>query len=190
MNLFVGNGMKWIVRTRSCYNLILFGYKSSGKTYFGKLLSQELGCGFVDTDQLVEDFYEKKFCKRLNCRQISIQIGEEGFRQLERYVIDSLEGVTNTVIAVGGGVVLNPVNCDSLSRNGKFVYLEVEKKIIKERIFREGVPSFLDSHNLERSFEAMHEKRKPIYENMGLFKVSVRGKTDRQVLDELQKIVS
>lgn len=166
-------------------NLILLGYKSSGKTYFGKLLAQELGQIFIDTDQLIEELYEKKIHERLNCRQISIKIGEEGFRLLERKIIDSLGQVTKAVISVGGGAVLSPENCLRLRKNGKLVYLEVDKAIIKQRIFSAEIPSFLDPQDLEQSFEKMYAERKPIYLKVSTFKVSVQEKTDRQVLDEL-----
>lgn len=167
------------------YNLILFGYKSSGKTYFGNLLAQELGKVFIDTDLLIEKLFEKKFHEELNCRQISIKIGEKGFRILEEEIIDSLEQVTKAIISVGGGAVLNPENCLRLEKNGKLVYLEVDKEIIKQRIFSSGIPSFLDPRNPEQSFEKMYEERKPIYSKVSKYKVNVQKKTDRQVLDEL-----
>ena len=169
-------------------SLILFGYKSSGKTHYGQLLSQELGSVFIDTDQWIEERYEKKIHEKLNCRQISIKIGEEGFRQLERIVIDSLDQMTNAIISVGGGAVLNLENCLKLGKIGKLVYLEADKEIIKQRIFNDGIPSFLDPHDPEKSFEKMYEERKPIYEKVSTFKVNVQGKTDPQVLDELKII--
>lgn len=167
------------------YNLILLGYKSSGKTYFGKLLAKELGEIFIDTDQLIEELYEKKFHVKLNCRQISITIGEEGFRSLEREIIDSLGQVTKAVISIGGGAILDPENCLKLRKNGKLVYLEVDREIIKERIFSGGIPSFFNPQDPERSFEKMYAERKPIYSKVSTFKVSIQEKTDRQVLDEL-----
>lgn len=171
------------------HNLILFGYKSSGKTYFGKLLSQELTSIFIDTDQLIEEFYEDKFYEKLDCRQISLKIGEQSFRNLEKIIIESLDNISNAVISVGGGAVLDAENCIKLKKNGKFVYLEQDKEVIKQRIFRNGIPSFLDPNDPERSFEKMYEERKPIYANVGNFKINVHGKTDRQVLDELLEII-
>ena len=35
-------------------NLILFGFKSCGKTTFGQKLSQQLGIPFIDTDRIIE----------------------------------------------------------------------------------------------------------------------------------------
>lgn len=169
-------------------NLILFGYKSSGKTFFGSLLAKELEIPFIDTDQLVEKLYKKEFREECNCRQISIKMGESGFRMLEKRVIDDLSEVTNTIIALGGGAVLNSENCLKLEKLGKLVYLEADKETIKHRIFSDEIPSFLDPTDPEKSFEIMYEQRRPIYEKVSLFKIKIHGKTDQQILGELKSL--
>lgn len=169
-------------------SLILFGYKAVGKSYFGKLVAEELGIAFIDTDQLVEKLYSEKFRENLNCKRISLKVGEAGFRRLESNVIGSLGHSGSAVIAVGGGVVLNPENRMALGKLGKLIYLEADKEIIRQRIFKDGVPSFLDPDNLDASFERMYEGRKLIYESSALFRVDVRQKSNRQVLDNLKSI--
>lgn len=172
----------------SYMNLILFGYKSSGKTFFGNRLARELGKLFIDTDQLVEELYKKEFGEERDCRQISLKIGEEGFRKLESKVIDALKGGTHAIIAVGGGTVLNPENCLKLVSLGRLIYLEGDKETIKRRIFSNGIPSFLDPNDPENSFERMYEERKPIYEKVSTVKVKIQGKTVQQILNELKDL--
>ncbi len=169
-------------------NLILFGYKSSGKTFFGSLLAQELEMLFIDTDQLVEKLYKNEFQEECNCRQISIKMGEIGFRILENRVIDGLKEVTNAIIALGGGAVLNSENCLKLEKLGRLVYLEADKETIKQRIFSDGIPTFLDPIDPEKSFEKMYEERKPVYEKVSAFKIKIHGKTDQQILDGLKSL--
>lgn len=171
-------------------NLILFGYKSSGKTFFGSLLARELEVPFIDTDQCIEKLYKEEFQEECSCRQICIKLRETGFRMLEERVIDSLEEVSNAIIALGGGTILNPRNCLKLEKLGKLVYLEADKKTIKHRIFSNGVPSFLDQKNPEKSFESMYEERRPIYEKISSFTIKVHDKTDQQILNELTTIAS
>lgn len=175
-----------MMKNEQYQNLILFGYKSSGKTFFGSLLAQELGILFIDTDQCIEKLYKKEFQEESNSRQISLKMGEVGFRMLEERVIDDLQEVTNAIIALGGGAVLNPKNCLKLEKLGKLVYLEADKEVIKQRIFNYEIPSFLDPKNPINSFERMYEERRPIYEKISSFKVKVHGKTDQQVLNELK----
>ena len=169
--------------------LILCGHKSSGKTYFGRLFAQEIGTIFIDTDQLTEELYTRECQENLSCREIVLKMGEDGFRILESRVINSLDGVTNAVVSVGGGAVLSPENCCKLQKLGVLVYLEQSKEIIKQRIFNGAIPTFLDPSdlecNLECAIDAMYEERKPIYTKVSTVTVNIQGKTDRQVLDEL-----
>jgi shikimate kinase len=169
-------------------NLILLGYKSSGKTFYGKLLAQTLGAAFIDTDQLIEKKYQNAFHEKYHCKQISLILGEEEFRNLEKTVIKDLKGRTNTIIALGGGAILLPENCSILEKLGKLVYLKTDKETIKQRVFNEGIPSFLDPNDPEGSFEKMYKEREPIYENIGEVIVNVQGKTDQQVLKELMNL--
>ena len=171
-------------------NLILFGYKSSGKTFFGSLLAQELEIPFIDTDQIIEKLYKKEFREECNCRQISIKMGEAAFRILEERVIDELNEVTNTIIALGGGAVLSFENCLKLKKLGRLVYLEADKETIKNRIFSDGIPSFLDPINHKKSFEIMYEQRRTIYEKVSSLKIKLHGKTDQQILDELKSLMN
>lgn len=165
-------------------SLILFGYKSSGKTFFGKYLAHAVTAPFIDTDLLVEELYEKEFSVAGDCKQISLKLGEAGFRVLEKRVIDNLDS-TSAVIALGGGTVLNPENVNKLRQLGLLVYLDVNKEEIKQRIFRQGIPSFLNPKEPEKSFDAMYEERRTIYENISSLSVKIDGKTAVEVLNEL-----
>lgn len=169
-------------------NLILFGHKSSGKTFFGGLLARELGIPFIDTDQLIEKFYQYEFQEECQCRQIFIKIGEGDFRKLEKKAIDSLKGTTHAIIALGGGAVLNLENCLKLKELGTLIYLEADKETLKHRILSQGIPSFLDPNDPENSFDRMYEARKLIYEKLSPFKVSLQGKSNGQILEELKSL--
>lgn len=170
-------------------NLILYGYKSTGKTYFGQLLSKDLGWVFIDTDQQIEKHFEQNFHEKLDCRQISVKIGEEGFRLLEKQIIIRLKHQTDAIISLGGGAVLDPENCRLLNKMGKLIYLEHDKEIIKSRILKEGIPSFLDSNDPEASFNQMYNARKLIYERTSSYHVNLQNKANHQVLEELKQHV-
>jgi shikimate kinase len=170
-------------------NIILIGFKGCGKTYFGSSLAKDLGFAFLDTDCLIEELYEKESCDRSSCRQIAKRIGEEGFRDLERRVIFSIEVMPKRVISVGGGAVLDKQNCQKLQAFGKLIYLETNKNILKERMFLSGIPSFLDADDPDGSFEKMYATRKGIYERLCSRKVVITGKTNSEVLFELKKIL-
>lgn len=169
-------------------SLILFGFKSSGKTYFGRLLSEKLQKEFIDTDVLVEKMYETRKNKKLSCREIFQKKGEDFFRSLEREVVLSLMEQRDVILSLGGGTILDEVNYDILKIMGKLVYLEVPRKMIEERIFAKEIPAFLNPSDIKGSFEQIYEKRASLYETREAIKIQIEGKTDLDVLKDLAEI--
>jgi shikimate kinase len=130
-------------------NLILCGFKRAGKTTYGKLIAQELHRPFIDTDEL-----------------IPCAFSDPVFREFEKRAIFSIAHIRNSVIATGGGCILDPDNIALLKKMGKVIYLQVPKEILKHRMLQHPLPRFLDRNNLEESFEKMYAHRLPIYENI------------------------
>jgi shikimate kinase len=170
-------------------NIVLFGIKGCGKSYFGKKLAEETRHLFVDTDLLLEALYEEKYHEHLNFREIYTKLGKERFRQLEHTVIQSLETIENAVISVGGGAIFEPSNRAILEKMATLVYLKVDKEMLKKRIFFHGVPAFLDKEHPEESFEKMYRERTELYEKIPATHISCMGKNDVQILNELKKLM-
>ncbi|NLA39320.1 MAG: shikimate kinase, partial [Methanomicrobiales archaeon] len=83
--------------------IVLIGFRGTGKTSVGRILSERLQVPFHDTDDLIE-------------RRAGMPIpdifrlhGEVRFRALEREVIESLRDARG-VISTGGGAVCDPAN--------------------------------------------------------------------------------
>lgn len=163
-------------------NLILFGYKAAGKSYFGKKLAIRLSYIFMDTDYMVESV-----CL-MGVREICEREGEEFFREVEKEVIKSLEGKKNMIVALGGGAILDPDNVKLLTKLGTLVYLQVDKSILKERLLKGPVPTFLDAKDLDGSFERMYEKRREVYESIPSIWLDA-NREEEKVLEDLISIV-
>lgn len=159
-------------------NWILFGFKGAGKTYFGR----RLGLPFIDTDEQIE----RK--EGMSPRNICLQKGEDYFRELEKEVISSLT-LSQTVIAVGGGTVLNSQNLNHLQRLGKMLYLKCPKEVVKKRMLTPPLPSFLDPCDPEGSFEKMYTTRKNKYEKIPATVVDLAGKNEQTILEELWQAI-
>ncbi len=144
-------------------NIVLFGIKHCGKTTYGKKLATKLGQPFIDTDDLIEKMYHKKYNEQLSLRQIINKHGVKLFEELEQKVVASLANTTNTIIAVGGSTLLNPANLELLKNNSTLTYLKIDAKIAFKRILQTGIPSFLDKNNLEQSFADYVELRTKFY---------------------------
>lgn len=169
-------------------NIVLFGFKNAGKTYFGTLLAKKLNLHFIDTDRLIEDEYVKESGYRLSCRQIHLEIGNGLFRLLERKVISRLTLVKDSVIALGGGAILDQQTFKGLKPLGVLVYLRASKEVISNRFFDHQLPSFIDPLNPKESFDNMYNERNPMYENRACYALDLENKTDDQVLEELVSI--
>ncbi len=109
-------------------NIILIGYRCSGKTEVGRILARRLDMGFCDTDAQVE---------RLTGKAVERVVAEEGwdhFRQEERRAVAILVKQEQQVIATGGGVVLNEDNTRKLKENGWVVWLKAGTETLEKRM--------------------------------------------------------
>lgn len=159
-------------------NIILFGFKNCGKTTLGKLTAAKLGRPFIDTDQLLPG----------PARDLHRTLGEKGFRALEAETLHALADVKNTLIAVGGGLILDPQNAAALAKLGALVYLKLDKETLKKRTLRD-LPSYLDPNDPEGSFEKMYEEREKKYEAIRAHTLNLENKTQDQILLEILALI-
>ena len=85
-------------------NIVLIGFRGTGKSTVGRLLAKRLERDFIDSDKYIEDSTGKTI------KSIFEEDGEEGFRQIEADTITELSKADNKVISAGGGVVLREEN--------------------------------------------------------------------------------
>lgn len=169
-------------------HIILCGYKGSGKSYLGRLLAEELNRDFIDTDVLIEQYYQQENCIALKCREIVLEIGELHFRQLEKKIVSQLNPTRKSIIAIGGGTLLTEENHEHLKKIGILVYLKADKEILKKRIFAKGIPSFLKDLPPLQAFEEMYTSRKQLYEKKCSLEYCLEQKTTNQIIAELKNL--
>jgi shikimate kinase len=143
-------------------NIVLIGYRCSGKTAVGEILADELGRDFLDTDALIEE----KACRSIEAL-VSLK-GWDHFRKMERELVCDLSRRDNLVIATGGGVVMDEGNVKNLKKNSLIVWLKGSPEALKERMSRDqrsgrGRPSLTGADPLEE-IEQVLSKRNPLYE--------------------------
>lgn len=109
-------------------NIVLIGFRCSGKSTVGEIIAKKLKRTFIDCD----DYIEKK--THLSVREIFDIAGESYFRTLEGQAIADLSRLDGHVIATGGGAILKRQNTKYLKRNGVLVLLDVTAKTAFERI--------------------------------------------------------
>ena len=168
-------------------NIILIGLPMCGKTTIGAMAAKKLELPFHDCDLLIEDAYSSRTGTHLSCREIHRLIKEDAFRELEHEVIKSLENTTRSLIATGGGVVLDPRNNLLLQSLGTIVYLEVPARVAFERIQYRGMPTYLDPHNAEEGFRKLAAKRAPLYEAISSYTIKAGKLTQEEIIEEVIK---
>lgn len=143
-------------------NLILIGFKACGKTSVGERLARESGLAFIDTDRALEANYAEKTGQVLPCREIYTALGKIAFRALEKNVIADLAEVKNTVIATGGGVILQPENRERITQLGEVVYLSAAYETLLERIKVGPLPTFMTG-DVDTEFAAIYAELEALY---------------------------
>jgi len=120
---------------RQTTNLVITGFSGTGKSLVGRETARRLNWGFLDTDDEIVRRAGKPIA------QIFDREGEGKFRELERETIREACQQGQTVIAIGGGAIVDGQNYELLARSGVIVCLEAKPETIYERLFREAACS-------------------------------------------------
>lgn len=138
-------------------NLYLIGMMGSGKSSTGRPLAQRLGYGFVDADGVVEALAGRPI------PQIFETDGEQGFRTLERQVLQAIGERHSLVVATGGGVITQPENWGVLHQ-GIVIWLAPERDQLLARLHQDpGARPLLQERDPAAALDALLEARTPLY---------------------------
>ena len=129
-------------------NIVLVGMPGSGKSTIGKIIARDLGMNFIDSDEEIV----KKAGKTIP--EIFKEAGEEGFRKIESEVIAELSKLSHSVIATGGGAVLNAKNTDLLSENGKIYFID---RALSSLVATSDRPLSSSREDLERRYNERYD---------------------------------
>jgi shikimate kinase len=140
-------------------NIALIGFMGVGKTVVGQALARKLNWKFVELDSLIEQKAGKPIT------EIFEHNGEIAFRELEIEVTKEVSQGGNTVIACGGGIVLNQINIDRLRQKSRIVYLTAAPSVIRKRVLGDGQERpLLKEANPVPTIHELLRFRRPFYE--------------------------
>lgn len=112
--------------------IFLIGFMGSGKTYWGKQLSQKLSIPFFDLDEQIESHEEKSI------QEIFATEGEEYFRLLEKDTLHIItESHSSFVMAAGGGTPCYYNNIEYMNRSGTSVWINTPTDMLFRRLISE-----------------------------------------------------
>lgn len=107
---------------------------------------------FLDTDQIIEK------ATGMTIPEIFAAEGEEGFRDVESQVLDSVHPYVRCVISTGGGIVTRMENWSKL-QTGIVVWLDVEPEVIMKRIEGTDRPLLQTEDPLQKLKDLLDERR-------------------------------
>ncbi|MCX6089891.1 MAG: shikimate kinase [Candidatus Atribacteria bacterium] len=139
-------------------NIALIGFMGCGKSTVGKLLAQEQGWNFFDSDELV---VRKAGC---SIPEIFQRWGEKSFRKYEREVLVEVSAWKSIVLATGGGLPTGEVNWEILHHGFYTVYLKVDFDVLYERIRGDATRPLLKKYGSKEKLRELHTQRLYWYE--------------------------
>jgi shikimate kinase len=139
-------------------HLVLIGLPGAGKSVVGRRVARLLQRRFLDLDRLIE--------RDAGCTvaELFAREGEPAFRARERAVTESLVAAPASVVAPGGGWVLDPANPAAIAARSTIVWLRVTPAVALARM-GQGVTRrpLLAGPDPLAALTALAEQRAPRY---------------------------
>jgi len=138
-------------------NIVFVGLMGAGKSAIGRLVAQQLGITFVDTDAEIERV------SRMTITDLFAKYGENEFRALEARVIRRLLRGGPKVVSTGGGAFINDVTRNHIKNAGLSLWLRADLDVLWERVNKRDHRPLLKTENPKATLENLMIKRYPIY---------------------------
>ncbi|KPA10015.1 Shikimate kinase [Candidatus Magnetomorum sp. HK-1] len=165
-------------------NIALIGYRGTGKSVVGEIVSERLQMKCIGMDARI---VEKA---GMPIPDIVENHGWSAFRNMESEVVRELAEHDNIIIDTGGGVIERPENIDSLKSNSCIIWLKASTSAIVSRI-QGGTerPSLTGEKSFTEEVEEVLERRMPIYASAAQYEIDTEQLTPEQVADRIIKIL-
>lgn len=166
-------------------NIALIGYRGTGKSTVGRQLALALGYAFVDADD------ELVTRAGRTIQQIFADDGEGFFRDLESQVLTDLVSRKDTVLALGGGVVLREQNRQLLTRCTT-CWLRASATTLSQRLHTDPKtesqrPNLTPEGGLVE-IERLLQQRRPLYEQCADFTLDTDNQLPAAIVAEILKL--
>jgi shikimate kinase len=157
-------------------NIYLLGMMGSGKSTVGRSLSQYMDKPFIDLDLEIEQSVGKTIA------EIFENDGEKYFRNIES---NQLYQYSDSVVACGGGIILNEGNRTFIKKNGKAILLTASIAELSERLSTSENRPLLPKNNMEETLTILWLDRQLRYLNTAEFTIETDGKTPEKITQEI-----
>jgi shikimate kinase len=140
-------------------NIVLIGYRGTGKSVIGKIVAEALHMKCIAMDARI---VEKA---GMSIPEIVEKQGWTAFRDMESEVARELAQLDNIIIDSGGGVIEREENIDALRANARIIWLRASVATIVSRIKGDtGRPSLTGGKSFTEEVTEVLERRTPKYQ--------------------------
>jgi len=157
-------------------NIVLIGYRGTGKSVIGRRLANRLNMKCVSMDAAIVDRAE------MSIPEFVEQNGWPAFRDLETVIAQELAELDGLVVDTGGGVIERPENIEALKKNGTIVWLKASVEAIVRRI-EKGTqrPALTEGKTFTEEVAEVLERRTPLYAGAADHEIDTDPATPKQV---------
>ena len=157
-------------------NLVLIGYRGTGKSTIGKILAAELDLEYVCLDD------EIAALAGMTIPEIVKAFSWEHFRDLEEQVVKVCTGRDGQVLDTGGGVITRLSNIPQLKESGIVFLLTATVEDIVRRIgSNQGRPSLKGTKSFTDEVVEVLTEREPLYREAAHFTMNTSQASPRQI---------
>jgi shikimate kinase len=164
-------------------NIVLIGYRGTGKSVIGGLLARRLGMPYVGMDARIVER------AGMSIPEIVEKHGWPAFRDLESAVALELAGRDHLVIDTGGGVIERGENVEALRENGCLIWLQASVETIVSRI-QHGTerPALTSGRSFTEEVAEVLARRTPKYRDAAHHEIETDRLTPEQIVDRIVEI--
>jgi shikimate kinase len=166
-------------------NIVLVGYRGTGKSAVAEHLAQRFGLTVVHLDAEIE----KRAGKSIP--DIVTDSGWPAFRDLEEAVVRDFAAQDGLVLDCGGGVIERDANFAPLRSAGPVVWLQASVNTIVQRIAGDPQrPSLTGTKSFTDEVAEVLERRTPRYRQIAHYEVDTDQRSVPQVAQSIAEQVA
>ena len=163
-------------------NIVLIGYRGTGKSSVARILAARTKWPVVSTDL---EIIRKA---GMPVPEIIRKRGWDYFRDVESEICKQVGKKDRTIIDTGGGAVLRKENVESLRQRGRMFWLTAEVTTVMKRIKNNSDrPSLTEKKSYVEEVEEVLNERLPLYKAAADHVIPTDDRTMEEVANEIQQ---
>lgn len=165
-------------------NIVLIGYRGTGKSHVGHLLGKQFGRKVVSIDEEIIK------TAGMPIPEIVEKFGWPKFRDMETEEARKLAGLDQLVIDCGGGIIERPENTEILQQNGRVFWLQASVEAIVARIKDDNQrPALVEGKTFTEEVAEVLERRTPLYRAATHHEINTDNRTPQQVAEQIVNLL-